>query len=167
MRGTGTLSPSQTPLFGPPSYLYLNRLPLVLFDLSSLSSVIYAPPPLFRLRRLLHLFLFPLRTETSTTPSTTTSSTSVKSSLEYYSSTSVMLSCCLAAAYRGVSVPPVVSLKGVWTQSASVRHCPTGSLFTGSFRNWMRKRSPSKCCKLLSYSQELPAGNLLFWAHFR
>ena len=31
---------------------------------------------------------------------------------------------------------------------APVRHCLTGSLFTGSFRNWMRKRSPSKCCKL-------------------
>ena len=24
----------------------------------------------------------------------------------------------------------------------------SGSLFTGSFRNWMRKRLPSKCCKL-------------------
>ena len=24
-----------------------------------------------------------------------------------------------------------------------------GILFTGRFRHWMRKRSPSKCCKLL------------------
>ena len=33
----------------------------------------------------------------------------------------------------------------------SIRFCLTDSLFTGSFRNWVRKRSPSKCCKLSYY----------------
>ena len=28
-----------------------------------------------------------------------------------------------------------------------IKHCLTGSLFTGRFCNWMRKRLPSKCCK--------------------
>ena len=46
---------------------------------------------------------------------------------------------------------------------SSIRHCPTGSLFIGSFRNWMRKRSPSKCCRLpvsaaLCFSEDAKGG---------
>ena len=45
-------------------------------------------------------------------------------------------------------------------KSGKVRHCLTGNLFTGSFRNWMRKRSPSKCCKLRVSAGTISTGRM-------
>ena len=48
--------------------------------------------------------------------------------------------------YEHINGVFVISGMPHWSE---VRHCLTGPLFTVRFRNWMRKRPPSKCCKLL------------------
>ena len=55
-----------------------------------------------------------------------------------------MCICILKHYYRPVHSHKQKETKGL----PHIRHCLTGSLVTCSFCNWMRKRSPSKCCKL-------------------